>query len=535
LIERLVDEGYSAERDLPQFLRTAGQQDSDRVHVVQLHFAQLHEQAKTWCGECEGVLESSGHYLDLIFAFGFARIGQARRSRELLKSAEAIVAARKIDSSASEAGFDKVQDFLLRAYRYRIEQALHGRPHVGPLPVDWRNDLDEQLKEGSVNYERHFVGPRYAINRRCQESWILEPQELLDIYRDYHQRHRVQQEASRKQTVLYQDFQQKKNVELEKRLAELSNIKDSRLLKTQILEVLKSETGNPLNLEESADILANLLLISPRVGESLVVDLLARVEKLLDELSSITDAASIDKRASLLGHALVMAANYDHAELVQRLWPRFVDLLHQSQLSKSPSPEVNHLFGQCLRSLRKLGLRDDIGRMIALADRLVRGGRTIKALKASAGKDWSFTLTTLLNIAGGWLFFGWLDRAAEVLDEARYMLYTPEDSRHLDGLFPKYYANLAIAYVNVLGQAPADLALNRIEELLRNMRRLRDTFTTAKYYARLHLNIIEAVVLALVSDDFATGPGARKWMDDDEYLIRRRIHRDHRAMLAKVS
>ena len=79
-----------------------------------------------------------------------------------------------------------------------------------------------------------------------------------------------------------------------------------------------------------------------------------------------------------------------------------------------------------------------------------------------------------------------------------------------------------------------DLALNRLAELFRNMRHLKDTFTTAKYYARLHLNIIEAVVLAVVSDDFAMGPAARKWMDDDEYLVRRRIHRDHRAMLAKA-
>jgi hypothetical protein len=30
------------------------------------------------------------------------------------------------------------------------------------------------------------------------------------------------------------------------------------------------------------------------------------------------------------------------------------------------------------------------------------------------------------------------------------------------------------------------------------------------------------------------GPGARRWMDDDEYLVRRRIHRDHKTLLAKA-
>ena len=44
---------------------------------------------------------------------------------------------------------------------------------------------------------------------------------------------------------------------------------------------------------------------------------------------------------------------------------------------------------------------------------------------------------------------------------------------------------------------------------------------------------MEAVVLAVVHEDFAMGP-ARAWMDDDEYLVRRRIHRDHKALVAKA-
>jgi hypothetical protein len=62
---------------------------------------------------------------------------------------------------------------------------------------------------------------------------------------------------------------------------------------------------------------------------------------------------------------------------------------------------------------------------------------------------------------------------------------------------------------------------------------MQDTFTSLRYYPRLHLTIIEAIVLAIVHEDFGMGPGARRWMDDDEFLVRRRIHRDHRFMLAK--
>jgi hypothetical protein len=63
------------------------------------------------------------------------------------------------------------------------------------------------------------------------------------------------------------------------------------------------------------------------------------------------------------------------------------------------------------------------------------------------------------------------------------------------------------------------------------MNRLPNTFTTSGYYSRFHLQVVEAAVLALASDEFALGPAARRWLDDDEYLVRRRIHADVRAAL----
>ena len=61
--------------------------------------------------------------------------------------------------------------------------------------------------------------------------------------------------------------------------------------------------------------------------------------------------------------------------------------------------------------------------------------------------------------------------------------------------------------------------------------RVTNTFTTAPYYSRLHLNLVEEVVLAIVSDDFALGQAGRRWLDEDEYLVRRRVHGDMRRHL----
>ena len=63
--------------------------------------------------------------------------------------------------------------------------------------------------------------------------------------------------------------------------------------------------------------------------------------------------------------------------------------------------------------------------------------------------------------------------------------------------------------------------------------RIVNSFTTSKFYSRFHLNLVEEVVLAVVSDDFALGPAARRWFDEDEYLARRRIHADMKHHLQK--
>src|SRR5205823_9892811 len=95
------------------------------------------------------------------------------------------------------------------------------------------------------------------------------------------------------------------------------------------------------------------------------------------------------------------------------------------------------------------------------------------------------------------------------------------------------FTRLAKAYVAALGQGPAEFGLPRIVELFRKLdpARITNTFTTGPYYSRLHLNLAEEVVLAIVSDDFAMGQAGRRWLDEDEYLVRRRIHRDMRRHL----
>ena len=70
--------------------------------------------------------------------------------------------------------------------------------------------------------------------------------------------------------------------------------------------------------------------------------------------------------------------------------------------------------------------------------------------------------------------------------------------------------------------------------VFRKLKGVSDTFTTTSHYSLSRLNVIEAVVLSLVSQEFTVAPGARRWLDDDEFLVRRRIHREVRAALEKA-
>src|SRR5262249_33426648 len=154
----------------------------------------------------------------------------------------------------------------------------------------------------------------------------------------------------------------------------------------------------------------------------------------------------------------------------------FLGLLRALDPARAIPQEVNRAFSECLRGLRKFGLREESRRFIDQMAALILQGRSTAALQASAGKDWPQTVLSLLQLAGGWLYFGSPERANEAFARARELLYSKEAKDNADGLFPQMYTNLAVTYVTALGQAPVEFALRGIEELFVKMRAVKDSF-----------------------------------------------------------
>ena len=55
--------------------------------------------------------------------------------------------------------------------------------------------------------------------------------------------------------------------------------------------------------------------------------------------------------------------------------------------------------------------------------------------------------------------------------------------------------------------------------------------STNRYFTLKPLQLIDTIIRSVVTDEFTLGPAVRGWLDDDEFLIRSRIHRDLAAIL----
>jgi len=517
VLQRLLEEGTRPERDIPFFLRSAGLKDSERVRQVREKALDLHAQVRAWAARSLELSAKKGQsdqsatlgYIDLFFAYGLAKLGESLPARALVESGRQVLEGFKPTEDRGVAA-----RFLFKALRYRVEQAIAGKPHAGLLAPALLDELEEVHNRGKTagKPDNPFGIGHYAVMRMRDQSLILEPQEKLDPYHEF----------------------MKETDDLRKALTELPKLRDPNVLARQIRELYRNGVGGKVTAESRFLVLVNALPLAGRVGEPFTVELLGLVPETMRNVGAVaTPAADLpEKQGKLLERGLMLAANYDRREIVQQLVDQFVTHVREIKSDEQRYKLVNVVAGRCLKSLRKLGLRDEIDRLLQRLQEVILAGRTPQSLRqqySATPELWGKALQSLLNLAGGWMTYGLTEAAAPILELARAELTGQGFT-----LAPKDFTPLAQAYVSALGQGPADTGLVRIVELFGKMdpARVANSFTTSRFYSRFHLNLVEEVVLAVVNDDFALGPAGRRWLDEDEYLVRRRIHADLRKQLS---
>ncbi len=381
---------------------------------------------------------------------------------------------------------------------------------MGPLFSAEQVAQLEQLERAHKENRRgqHSITPRYAVERLRYLSRIIEPHQRVEPYR-YNLGFKNEHERS---------------------LIELPDVIDRQELADRIQKLLHEVPKDAAGHELQGKTLRVALDQAPRIGETFAVELLDRASRAYDAvLAHDSGPDALVNRASLLQKALLVAAHFGRREFISPLVARYKQLLQtefRAMLSSSYDSlmieTVDALAGQCLHGLRKLGMREEINQMLAPMRNCILGDKDLSSVAGS--KDHWFILRALLPIAGGWYYFGRDSEAEPILQAARTLLFRNE-------LEPKEQTALACTYVATLGLVPAELAQMRLQELFERLKGIYDGFSTTDYYGQFQLRLVEAVVLAVVSDDFTQGTQARCWLDDDEFLVRRRIHDDHRKMM----
>jgi uncharacterized protein (TIGR02996 family) len=383
-------------------------------------------------------------YVDLLFSFGLARLGEADGSRELLARAKGILGGR-----------DEVHTFLFGAFEYRIKQALEGKPPTGPLPprlLEYLEHMDRQ--------------PRYEADRVRQHSYILEPDGRIDPYRHWGAR----------------------ISNLDRDLAALADVHDTEVA-GRVRALLNGLGNKPKDHEDRARILKAGLNEAPRVGEGFARSLLDEAPKAFDALPEAHDQQALVGQIQFLERALMVAAHFNSAEAIRPLVARFHKML-RAEGGRWADELIDCLGGPCLSGLIRLGLRDEADALLTQMAGLILEGRDIEDVDPRS-PTWPKALRALLHVAGGRYALGSERQAEPIMEAARIVLIR-------DDLPYREKTLLAVNYAATLGQAPVEVAQKRLEELFQKLAGIRDTYTTNRSFSLSQLDVIEAVVRAAV-------------------------------------
>ena len=484
LLARLHENGLSLARDVPSFVRNADDDDPDRSSRVGKWLTTKRKTINEWVGslgpeaknetasrlpllyELEAEIPCTQAYADLLIAWGLNRLGETNESGRLLD-----IARRTLPAS------DAIHGILGDVFDWRLQEARE-QHSAASLPTSLLTRIE------SLN-----TNDRYQVDLLRQHLRILDPLEQIDARWASTMRH-------------FQGWG-----ELRRQLIELPALEHwelNRRVKLLIERAAREES------EERQSILLAILRLANHVDRG-------SIETALD-LSLGSSAGSQVQFLRMLNHGLQAAAMLGLDGKVRLFAHRFASYVEEQKGQTSPNL-LEGLTGQSFRCLRKLGMKEEADQVLSRIALWLTRGMDLKDLRRVRANDWPILLRTLLHVAAGWYYCGRSTQGHRIIDEVR--------NRDLfDGAMtlPDRTA-LALAYAGAIGQIPVKLAQGCYEELFMRLKKIAVTGWNT-HYTLQPLQLVDTVVRAVVSEDFSLGPGVRGFLDDDEFCVRQRIHRE---------
>ena len=357
---------------------------------------------------------------------------------------------------------DAIHDVLSRAYVARIAQALEGMVPETPLPAHVSASLVSLAKLD-----------RYKVDRVRQASKVLEPHERLDPI---------------------MAFQRGEADPRGPEFAELRGIADVAQLDRGLTAIMAlAATAAP---DDRARLYDGAMDFFPALAHDRAC---GHLETLLGNVVEIPPL----KRAQVLEEALMLAGHFGEERLARKIFGLLEPLV--AGIGPDGAVEIAPLASGMLRTLRRFGLRDEAQRLLA-------------ALQSAAKGKATPHLIARLHTASALAFLGETDRAIPVYEEALSAL---------GGDLPMpSLLQLGRALTRALGTAPFAFAIAGLDRIQQRLDIVTDSFNTNTHVCLSVVDFVESIVLGYASEDLVVDHAARRFLDEDEYLVRRRIHRD---------
>jgi hypothetical protein len=353
----------------------------------------------------------------------------------------------------------------------------------------------------------------YAIDRQRHTSRILEPVEKLDPYR-VEKRHAGQLHDS---------------------LLGLERLAEPTVLARRVRELYDTGSDGRPTPKSRSLVLEAAIPLAHRAGEAFTLELIGKLIELV-AAAPPADATGCETYGHLLERGLFLAGFYDRRDVVQRLVELFVTTA-RNRPDDQRFTLVNAVAVPGLRSLRRLGLKEEIDRLAGRLPEVAFGTQPVTGVPArylAKPQLLGQAVAASLAVAAGWNLVGLADRAGPVLADAEGLLTGPQ----ADKLSFLYYPRVVRAYLAAAGFGPPDVGLQRMTRLFAAMReprlaaRVSNSRSSSPILSEFHLAVAEEAVLAASGDEFALGDAGRRWLEEDEQLVRRRLHRDMARALA---
>lgn len=357
---------------------------------------------------------------------------------------------------------DPIHGFLSRAYAARIDQAAMGLPPETLLAPEIAARLNALDKFS-----------RYKVDRVRQFSKVLEPQERLDPVAAFQ---RGEPDPRGPEFSL---------------LRGMSNVAELEAALETVFALAR--TSPP---EERARLFDGAMDFFPLIG----VD---RSLRYLEEVTASLDGIAPPRQAQLLEEALMLAGHAGDEELGRRIFTPLRAII--AGLTGDVAAEISAVMGGTLRTLRRVGLRAEAEGILATMQKAVSGDATPARVARLHG-------------AAALAHLGQFEAARPVFEDELLRLAgnVPIPAR----------LELTRALARAVSHSPLEYALAALDRMAEKLRVVTDSFNTNSHVCLSVVSFMESLVLGYASDDLTLGDLGRQWLDDDEYLIRRRVHRD---------